>query len=269
MLRDMSTLPQIYVINMDRSTDRLQRISTQLAREGLEFIRIPGVDMAGRDPGAEGLYSPRKAQRVFGRDLTSGEVGCYLGHLAALRAVVAGNADRALVLEDDAEIPAGFAEDLANLTAALDHPEIPYWECVNLGKVIKEKYRIPLVDFAVHGGAVVQLHRTLVMTDLSHALIWTKAGAKALLDARSVPVMPWDHAVILEVTLRHSGLATLPPVVDQTGNDSEIDMTGVRRGERDWAGWWRKWPLKWRQRIAAERTRMRDRAHMRLIQSGK
>lgn len=265
MLRGMSALPQIYVINMDRSTDRLQRISTQLAREGLEFTRIPGVDMAGRDPGAEGLYNPRKAHRVFGRDLTAGEVGCYLGHLAALRAVVTGKADRALVLEDDAEIPAGFAKALANLSAALDRPEVPHWECVNLGKVIKQKYRIPLVDFDGPGRKRVQLHRTLVMTDLAHALIWTKAGAQALLDTRAVPVMPWDHAVILEVTGRHSGLATLPPLVDQTGNDSEIDATGRRKGNRDWAGWWRKWPLKWRQRIAAEKTKMRDRAHMRLI----
>ena len=49
-----------YVINLDGHDDCLARMSGQLAREGVPFVRVPGVVYSEGGPGAEPV-SPRGA----------------------------------------------------------------------------------------------------------------------------------------------------------------------------------------------------------------
>lgn len=106
----MNSLP-IYVLNLDRSTSRLDWCEDRLGREGLRFTRIPGVD-GTRLSQAEiaAVYDERKNRKHYFMPLTSGEIGAYLGHLAAWKRLLEDNAEAALVLEDDFAIERSLAE---------------------------------------------------------------------------------------------------------------------------------------------------------------
>src|ERR1700744_466352 len=96
----------VYVINLERSPDRLRHMRTQAARVALAFERLDGVD--GETLSAAELDGYRAAHAP--RPLTPGEVGCWLSHQRFWRALAAGDSPWGLVLEDDvalsAELPA-------------------------------------------------------------------------------------------------------------------------------------------------------------------
>jgi GR25 family glycosyltransferase involved in LPS biosynthesis len=115
----------VYLLNLDRRTDRLQHATAQLARARItEYERVSGVDGAKanfaqlRDTGLmtqigyERLHLP-KEQKLFGMDLTPGAVGCALGHRKVWETVVARGHAAALILEDDVEFHPRFHKLIA------------------------------------------------------------------------------------------------------------------------------------------------------------
>lgn len=91
----------IYLINMDRSTDRLAQSQAAFAAIGAPFERVSGVD--GRAEG--GIHHPdydrqRRLAR-WGSDMGAGSIGCYLSHVKAMKTGLAAGHDRFVVVEDD------------------------------------------------------------------------------------------------------------------------------------------------------------------------
>lgn len=96
---------RVFLINLDRSTDRLARCSLLLDRLGVEWERVPGVD--GRQLPAEQLaaLNPHPAPNgEWFRPLTPGEIGCFLSHLRCWQLIQEQDLDCGLVLEDDFDI---------------------------------------------------------------------------------------------------------------------------------------------------------------------
>lgn len=94
----------IFVINLDRSTDRLAVMAEQCRRAGLSFERFPAVD--GLRLSAEQIASvqhPVWPTLLNGRRLSPGEVGCALSHQAVIRCIVERRLPYALIMEDDCE----------------------------------------------------------------------------------------------------------------------------------------------------------------------
>ena len=91
----------IYVINLDRSTDRLLSAERHFSAVGLPFERIVAIDAYKQD--LSDLPVDRKAfQRTHGRAaIRPGEIGCYFSHLKALRIFLAGGKEFGVILEDD------------------------------------------------------------------------------------------------------------------------------------------------------------------------
>ena len=94
----MPSLP-IFLINLDRSPDRLRRMMDQVAHLGEQFARVPGVD---------GLALPNNMRSEFlnadgslRSGMLPGEVGCYASHLLVCEQLIAEGLPCALVLEDD------------------------------------------------------------------------------------------------------------------------------------------------------------------------
>lgn len=79
----------IYIISLARRPERLEATRAHL---GVPVTVVEAVD--GRTLDLSALDTA----------LTTGEVGCFLSHLKALRTVADGPADWALVLEDDARL---------------------------------------------------------------------------------------------------------------------------------------------------------------------
>jgi glycosyl transferase, family 25 len=85
-----------WVINLDRDHERLARITEQLAPTGLAWTRLPAV--YGRDlPPAEQqrLLDAAAYRRKHGMEPALGELGCYLSHVAVMRALLASPCTRA------------------------------------------------------------------------------------------------------------------------------------------------------------------------------
>ncbi len=95
----------IFVINLDRSAVRLDRIAARLAELGLSFERVPAIDGSMLSPDEKQRFSPNRSWIV----LHDAEIGCYLSHLKVLRLIAERELPRAIVLEDDAIFEPDFA----------------------------------------------------------------------------------------------------------------------------------------------------------------
>ncbi|MDQ3159741.1 MAG: glycosyltransferase family 25 protein [Pseudomonadota bacterium] len=100
-----------YLINLDRSPDRLETTSAHLAAAGIAFERVAGTD--GMLLSDAQLKAQTRENRFY-KPLRRGEVGCYLSHLEALRCFIASNQPYALILEDDVVL----SEHVSALVAA-------------------------------------------------------------------------------------------------------------------------------------------------------
>lgn len=101
-----------YVINLERSPDRRTHIIAELSRTGLDYEIITGVDGRDLDLGDPAVVDP---SLVNANPFPAGVVGTALSHLKVYQKIMADNADKALVLEDDATLPA----DLNSLADAV------------------------------------------------------------------------------------------------------------------------------------------------------
>lgn len=134
----------IYLINMNRNPERLERFKNQYNSSDLAsipFKRIEGVD--GKKLVLENHISKRamdgilKAEKYGFRthhyELTRGAVGCYLSHLAAYKAIAANkDKDYGLIFEDDARfVTPVILNDLNQEIATLPDD----WEILLLGCV--------------------------------------------------------------------------------------------------------------------------------------
>lgn len=95
----------VYVVNLDHATDRLNRISGQLKRQGVPFRRwraTPGdeleVERFGKADLADGIFV-----RGF-RKWSRNEAACGVSHIRLLQHIASSSKPWSLVLEDDAEI---------------------------------------------------------------------------------------------------------------------------------------------------------------------
>jgi GR25 family glycosyltransferase involved in LPS biosynthesis len=110
----------VLVINLDRSTERLEHITNSLNQP---FVRVPGVDgnqwtrtdvvgTTGRPVWNSGAYKELIKRGILsahgGCLLVPGEVGCALGHRAAWEYVVHNNLSYAVILEDDIVLGPGY-----------------------------------------------------------------------------------------------------------------------------------------------------------------
>ena len=99
-----------YLINLDRSPQRLALMRAALAATGVGFERVAGVDGAALTEDARRIFAEaRCAAQPAG--WMPGEIGCFLSHFAVWERIAAGADPWAAVLEDDLRV----ADDLGVL----------------------------------------------------------------------------------------------------------------------------------------------------------
>lgn len=104
----------VCVINLDRSPERWDAVSQQLAVTTLPFVRL--VAFEGRNlPGAlTDLVDNAHFEKANGRTATPGELGCYFSHVAAWTLLGERPERFLLVVEDDAVFEPGWTQTLKN-----------------------------------------------------------------------------------------------------------------------------------------------------------
>lgn len=101
---------KLYVINLDRSPDRLKRVERIFGELNLGFTRIPAID--GRKLDDKFVYDVRQNQ-TWPDPLTRGEIACFLSHRAALQKVASSDDAFAAIFEDDVVLSKDAAYFLA------------------------------------------------------------------------------------------------------------------------------------------------------------
>lgn len=107
-------MTNVYVINLDRSTERLARIKGSLDAAGLSFERVQAVDATCLpDEAWVGRYDPQKNKHDYLAPLSLGEIACILSHRVIWRHFLEQrDAEIAVVLEDDAVMLGSAKETL-------------------------------------------------------------------------------------------------------------------------------------------------------------
>ncbi|WP_170228278.1 glycosyltransferase family 25 protein [Denitratisoma oestradiolicum] len=227
---------QAFVINLPAASGRRQLMEAQLALPGLPACRIvPAVDGRALDAVTLARIYDAEAARRWERELTPGEIGCALSHLAVYERVVAENLPWALVLEDDALIGHKLPGLLEKLLPRLD-PDKP--EAILLSHV--ERYS------AWGTERLDRLHR-LARPHLAagaHAYLITRAGAAALLAAlQPVRIVPDAWRGFMD-----EGLLTVRCVVPYavgTAPVANASQIGSERFSPPAIRGWRRWLRKY------------------------
>lgn len=175
-----------WVINLDRAPERMARISAQLGVLGLPYTRLAAVDARQLTPEQQAQLDEAAYRQRHGMSPVPGELGCYLSHVAVMRAFLASAARFALVLEDDVLLHGGLPEVLRGLLAQPGR-----WDMVKLS--------------AVHSGTPVavaeaapghQLNVMLSRCTGSSAYLVNRRAAAAYLrehDGLLPMALPYDH----------------------------------------------------------------------------
>lgn len=118
---------RIFVINLAERVDRRRAAATTLEACSAPYSFVDACD--GRTLPTPPAYDRARRLRLAGKDLTRGEIGCYLSHLRAMSQMLAEGLDWAVIAEDDLVAAPDLAEVIASLAAIHNRLEIVKLEC--------------------------------------------------------------------------------------------------------------------------------------------
>lgn len=225
-----------FLINLVGSADRLAHSTAQFDAADWDFTHLEAVDGRGKPTTAFDSYDDMLARRFFGRSMTSGEIGCYLSHVKAARAVVESGADMGLVFEDDFQSRPNAWTSLRETIATLRAGAAPNWGMVNLTRPAKHIFS------PVKRQSHALLAHAYYFPVIATAILWSRAGAEAFLATYPNPVGPVDHVYRRLFTDLGTGLALTPPAFGVSGADSDIvRASGGFKPPRLFNGVWWLW----------------------------
>ena len=210
----------VWVINLDRSPERLAAIAADLDRLGLPWTRHPAVDARQLRPDQRAQLDAKVFRRQHGMEPALGEVGCYLSHVEVMQAFLQTDMDFAVILEDDARLGDRLPGVLQALQGCADR-----WDTVKLS--------------AVHSGTPQACLRLDAQTELSIMLTRCTGSSAYVINRRAaetylrglLPIrLPYDHVFDQGWTFGlHVRLAHPPPIGHPQDNVSTIVATGSRK----------------------------------------
>ena len=107
-----------YLINLDKSPERLEFMRGQLERLGLSFERFPAVWGKGlSESERKSGFSRVRSFIAAGKRLSDAEIGVAMSHVGCYRRMIENEEPYALVLEDDVVLADGFSGALSRVEA--------------------------------------------------------------------------------------------------------------------------------------------------------
>lgn len=105
---------KVYVINLEKSADRWQQISSNLDELGIQYERIEAVYGKDLSDFTQG-FDTKRFHLESGHQLVPGEAGCSGSHINIWQKMVDEHIDQAVVLEDDAIVTQAMCDVLEDL----------------------------------------------------------------------------------------------------------------------------------------------------------
>lgn len=114
---------KVYVISLRRATERRKYIEAHLSSLGLEYEIVDAIDYQQLTP-VDFAVLVSEAAAAANPYLTKGVQACALSHAKACETIAAADQDVALILEDDAALPATIKTTLALIKQEIGHDEV-------------------------------------------------------------------------------------------------------------------------------------------------
>ncbi|ETN93429.1 Glycosyltransferase family 25 (LPS biosynthesis protein) [Gammaproteobacteria bacterium MOLA455] len=243
--------PLTFVINLDKSQERLSRISARLGELEMPFERVAaiyGADLNERQ--LKSVYSESLNAKSYRRPLSRAEVGCYMSHLKAWQTIVDRELACALIIEDDLVIDAelkGFIESLSHSTGS--------WDIVKF--YCRKKNPKIISRTAIDSRHDLCRFKKIPIGNLAQLI--TLDGAKKLLAARQPFGRPADDDIQHWWEADLNVLGVFPPVVHVIPNaKSDIEQQGLRKEKRKsfrpWHGAFLRAKYEYRLRTTLQKT---------------
>jgi GR25 family glycosyltransferase involved in LPS biosynthesis len=139
-----------FIIHLERVKKRRQQVDTLLRQLPMPAEIVGAVDglKLGRDE-IDAVYRRRLHRPGYAFRLLETEIGCFLSHRKAWRAIVESDVDFGLVVEDDVAIEPRFpevVEYVAGAAGSRDYVRFPRWERGEDGKTIHRSGDIEVLE---------------------------------------------------------------------------------------------------------------------------
>lgn len=229
----MTAVPDILLINLDRSPDRMAFMARQLDELGLTFTRLPATDAAAI---TEADFN--RLANTYMRPLSRSEVGCFISHMRAWQHCA--DIDRpTLVLEDDVflseKLPA-FLSEFAKLETLgivnLETRGMDKWVArepfAKLAQSDVQLYRL-YIDRGGAGGYIVMPSAARELLEISRHYA---ALADAFLNSCGVPRLQVEPGLVSPLYEDGDGRRGLSPnfntTITQPGKASRLALIVFR-----------------------------------------
>ncbi len=104
---------QVYVINLERNPERLEFIGQRLESLEINFVRVDAIDGYALDKEYIEKFRENSKRPTGWKE---GQIGCFLSHRKAWQAIIDGEAEYGVVLEDDLHIAASLKSLISDLS---------------------------------------------------------------------------------------------------------------------------------------------------------
>lgn len=203
---------KIYLVNLDKDTEKLAFMTRQLDAIGLKFERIPAVyGKAIPTHEFKKMYSPLRWWCAVGRPIVPAEVGCAYSHFGIYEKMQSGEA--VCILEDDVVLDSAFAERLKEVERFVN-PSLPQVIMLSSHNQPRE-------------GCGIVRSSDAMCTD---AYVITRPAAEAILKVNRPLIVPCDHWWRWEKSGHIELYHALPTVAKQ---DQETFVSTTSEGRRN------------------------------------
>lgn len=206
----------IFLINLDRSPQRLANSVSQFNTYQLPFTRIKATDGANLSQREiDKHYCNVLNKKNYHYPLSKGQIGCYISHRKAWQAIVDQKLDYALIFEDDFTL----TSDIHTAIKSIDDLDIK-WQLIKLS-AYKERKRKVLFQKPLDTVHSLVVHKKLMSGCCATAISYQ--GAKQLLAATEKFGRPIDCDIQHIWQTGVPGYSLMPyPVIQCTEQESDI-----------------------------------------------
>ncbi|PMG52452.1 glycosyltransferase family 25 protein [Shewanella sp. 10N.286.52.B9] len=212
---------KVFVINLDKSTERMAFMQQQLEQLNIEFERVPAVyGKALTQTEIAAVFDEPSNLAKYDKVLNVGEIGCYLSHVNCWNMILEQQLDFALILEDDSILN----PDLLSLIKSISHLSAQ-WDYIKLCHGSKQKAVIDTLE--LDDG--FSLSTCLKLPSSTRGQFVSIAGANKLL-ATAMPIarpVDIDIQYWFQKDLRCFVVRPFP--VQEADFESEICILGNRK----------------------------------------
>lgn len=214
MLKNEDLKNNIWIINLDKSVDRINKIKDNFNKYGIPYNRFSAI--YGKNVSME--YMEKYVNSVCKKLLCNyGTVGCAASHKFLWKQLVDSDKDFYLIFEDDIEINDKSFDIIKKIIPFLksEQYDIDYLNlnCVNLGcSIQKTEFKIDNFEF---GKPYLPLQ--------TGSYIITKKGAKKLLDEIYTTTYHVDFEILFVKFFKNFNYYTSNlPIINLTGDETTI-----------------------------------------------